>query len=758
MSTFLRLYKKTCRSGPDGALLNPQLDLRQRPLRIGADQYLDELYLDREVESFLERKLRTGHELTCLIGPQGAGKTSLGHKLRRRFSSSLLHKVHITFLDIRTEEVMKACETGSKREFESYLRGRIIDEYLRDLFPLRRNADEERIKLWSYLLTSKVDHERPANLFFSFRELEEEVTREIMIFERGDETRQGVSVESWLKERYLKERRILEIIHRAEALIDIHHLVYAARFIKGYDRQIIWLDNIDALPENLQPDAVHFARRFHNIISSYVATVVAVREENVFRFEDLNDDNVPPFESRVLLDMPRDDRDHTYYPSIDVPVMRRDSLNGIIRKRLQFTRDIQHRANQKYLEKLKTLEELPEEEERLKKTKLIEELDMEAEDYEHPISDQRFDHIRQLSDLLLETFWKERAIYIANNSIRDILMIHRDCLGYLLRSPDEDREPPESLSYNGWYRSTLFHTWIRSTGRTYTIELYDILERTEDWLAEERSSLGCVLPYLVITAIWNHCLEREQGSGAHGRIPKIGDVVARLEIIGFEREDILQEIYAMYLHNGRRGHLVEVRSRLLLDHWKKLEDHFHIYATYRGKCIALRAGNSFGYLYECVRRLRTADRSGPPKHPAIKRTGAAARELLAPLCDIAEMHLEALVRIRDSGRLGKEWLTRYLKWFGLPQVSPYKRKIDVGLKIGGFRRALQFQCLISGVLGAARMTGSAKTLRELENRFTSSVEELGKSGPGEDHPSSDFRAMLGLEPRTREDSEDVGSQ
>lgn len=748
-SAFLRLHKKTCRVGPESALLDSQQDIQQRPLRVDSQQYLDELYVPRQVETLLQHRLRDTSELICLVGPQGAGKTSLASRLVREFMGSSLHRVFITYLDIRTEEVMKACETGSREEFEDYLRDRIIGEYLRALFPFKRGDHSQRLALLAYLLTAQDEVTRPSKIFFPYRELEEQIARKIMKHEQVEESIKEITTEEWLSERYIKDPEVAKLVEAAEQLIDIHHLVYAARFVQNYDRQIIWIDNIDALPEALQPEAVHFARRFHNLITSYVATVVAVREENVFRFEDLNDENAPPYESRVLLEMPRDESNHTFYPLVDIPVLTKDQLREIIDKRLDFTQAIQRRAYERYEESVSDLREEagPGENDTEKKAA---ELQLEAADYLEPISDARFTQLKTLSSRLLKTLWSEGAVYISNNSIRDILLLHRDCLGYLLRSPNEDEEPPEALSYSDWYRATLFYTWIRVTGRTYTVEGFDIVSRTRDWHREESSSLGCLLPYLLITTIWNCTLEGGRGRGAYGQIPRITDVMERLEVLGFKEEEILRALHRQYFHNGRRGHCVEIRSRYLINNWRKIDPNFFVYVTFRGKCLALRTGNSFGYTYECVRRLGVENVEEPPSHPGKRETGEAAQELLPHLCDVAEMHVRSLVRIRDSCDLGDDWLPQYYRWFGLPQLDPYRWKVKIGRRLGDVRRALQFQCLIAGVIGAARHTSAESYLRKLENQFASAVDRLGETGPDEPFSVPEFRSALNLPSRSVE--------
>lgn len=743
---FMNTYKSVCRYGPDQTISEGELDVNQRPLRISLDVFFRRLYKRREVEEVLKAKIQSSSDLICFVGPQGSGKTSTALQICADIKQSLKHRTFIVLIDIRTESVLKACETGSADAFQSFLRRRIVDEYLYKLFPYTREDDQQRLKLYEFLLMPADERRKPMKVFNPLLRLQDRAVRLIRMYEATEPSSR--SYLDWLSENYLLDDRVRELIEELEDQIDIGHLAYAARFVHGINRQVLWIDNIDALPEALQPEAVHFVRKFHAHLSTYAATIISVREENVFRYEDLNDEGAPPFESRVLLDMPRNSAGHAVYPSVDVPVIKIDTVRSIISRRMLFARDLQRELHKELSEDVKVIRRKATEAELAKDEArdLIEETEVEAVNSLHPISDERYESLCELSDLIIQLFLDEKAIYLANNSLRDLLFIHRDCLGYFLRSPKQDAEPPEAIEYEKWYLSTLFYAWIRSTRRRYQMGTYDIIELTADWY-EERARLGCFLPYLVITTTWNLCIElgsSPKESPYH--VPRVRDVVARLSQIGFAGSKILQAIHDLYYQEGSRGNMIELRSRRLVRSWEEVDPDLFIYVTYRGKCVALYTSNSFGYLYECVRRFKSQDDEAELlRHPDISSTDDAAEELLPYIADIAQMHYAALAKIKEEESLGTDgWLSRYYDWFGLPQIQPYRRSQDIGRRLAGVRKALQFETLITSLVSYVRGSRVGSRFKELGDMFARGVDELDL---GDGVKSLDFRGELGLPQR-----------
>lgn len=721
-AAFLDTYKPVSRFSLDPVLSESEPDEDQRTLLIGPEGFLEELYVTRSVEKELLRRIMSrSAELICFVGPRGCGKTSVATSVCHQLQCDPQRKVFISYLDVRADSVLKETSTATSRGSDAFLRESIIDHYLLRLFPYTAEEPKPRLELWEFLLTPRPEQQKPEALFHVFRSVSEKAQKAYATF-KDLEANRSITFTEWLRNNYLRDAKVSAITDVLDQTVDIGHLVYAARFLHGYTLQVIWVDNIDALPETLQPLAVHHLRRFHLQVSTYASTIVAVREENVFRSEDISEEDPPPYESRVLLEIPRDAADHAYYPSIDFPAAKTATVKDIIMRRMNYARNLQRQ-----------------------------EADSGPEAQERVISDERYGYLCELTRKMLDVFEQEQAVFLANNCVRDLMFIHRDCLAYLLRSPKENIEPPEALSYEPWYLATLFHAWVRATKRRYQIGAYDVIELARDWHLEKKKPFGCFLPYLITTCIWNFCIENRREISGNSGTPSIAEVVKRLRTLGYSEEEILRNIHELYLFVDKRGHIVGIRSKALIGDWMKLKkrknQRLRIYVTYRGKCLALRAGMSFGFIAECVRRAESRAVHEDLRHPCRKDTDEVAKRMLPYLCDIADMHYQALIRLR--ARWASEdvnWFDKYLIWFGLPQVKPYRRKEDIGEFSHGTRRALYFQTLITSLEGYVRYTSMYKQFTSLGRLYNQSVERL-RTTDGTSIEEGNFRDRMGLPPR-----------
>lgn len=712
-TAFIKKYKFVSRFCLDFVPSEAEPDEDQRTLPIGPKEFLGGLYIRRSVEqALLNRIFSPSAELTCFVGPRGAGKTSVAAAVRSQLQERPEKDVFVTYIDARFGTAVKEHSARTPDELEAFLRDTIINYYLFKLFPFTEEDPEPRLQLWEFLLSPRSEKEKPLDLFGVFRIPFESAQKAFSRF-RTTKGHSQIAFGDWLREHYKTDTVIQQITDTLDQKVDIGHLVYAARFLHGFSRQVIWVDNIDALPEILQPLVIRHLLKFQLTITIYTATIAAVREENVYREEDITEEDSPPYENRVLLEIPRDTREHTYYPSVDIPAVKLSTLREIIEKRMVLARDL-----------------------------LRADVNSGILPAEMAISDQRWQHLRSLTDRILDVFDSVQAVFLANNCVRDLMFIHRDFLAYLLASTNEEREPPEAMDYELWYLATLFHAWVRTTKRKYQIGPYDAIRLAKDWHRETVKRVGCFLPYLVTTCIWNFCIENK------GKTPTIGEVVKRLAMLGYDREDILADIFDLYSSEERRAHIVGIRSGGRIRDWKSLKKgkHLLIYVTYRGKCLALRAGMSFGFIAECIRRDLMSEKRDHHGHPGLKDTEEVARQMLPYLCDIAEMHYQALVYIRDKwSSMGATWFDNYLRWFGLPQEWPYRRTEAVGERLDGARRALYFDTLMSSLSGYVRHYPVARQFVKLSALYNQAVQHLRSSSDASIEPIN-FRQAMGFSP------------
>ncbi len=747
--TFLRNLKKVNNFAVDATQKDLQEEDFQKPFFLSRAQFYEKLYVEREVENKIKYALTSTSDIIFLVGPKGSGKTSLGLKVQNDLLNQKSKKSFFAYMDMRLERSSKDFNSVSKEEFEKYLRNRIIDRYYDNLFRFDKNHDNtiNEVKLWAFILEYLSEEYKPRYLFDLFHTLQSKAARIKLIYD--NQAKKTLSYYEWLAENHTRDNQISIMVDELKSKIDLPHLVYAAYYIHQYTRQYIWIDNIDTLPEEIQSEIALSAKRFHGQIAELVATLIAIREENVFRSNDFADQGAPPFSTRIILEIPKDDQLQAYYPSLDIPLASRNTLNRIIRKRLIVTSEFQNEEVKSIQAKLdiNNQKKMNETNHDIKSNllQIEDELTNELKEFQPLMSDSNFKMLNKISDRLLGTMHLEKAIFLSNNSIRDFIRIYRDCLSFMLKSPNSNNSPYESLQYPTWYLSTLFFSWIRFTNRKYQIGVYDIVKLSQEWHESKKVKLGCFIEHLLITTIWNLSINHNVGHKSRPRNPRVDEVIDTLKLLNYDEDMIKKNMHSLYYHNSSRGNIIEFRSRKVLNHWKEIENSMLIYLTYRAKTLVSYSLTSFGYIYACILDYENIDKSDLlSHHPTLHSTENMLNKMLPYLCDIAQMHIEALTQIRDSEKLGLEdWLSNYYSSFGIPLLPPYARKTQVGRVLHNQMYSLQFELLIDSLLRYVRKVSAKKDLEILQNEFSKQLIKLEKF----EESKVSFRDILNLPSR-----------
>jgi energy-coupling factor transporter ATP-binding protein EcfA2 len=743
LDLFLSIARFSCDQSesvfePDDADGPP--DEGRKSISITQDEFFSHLYEPRNVVQQLKENLRTTN-LICLVGPPGSGKSTIVLKLNRELREDRLtnpaSSSFMELIDLRVETETNTFDLLDAESIEKSLRDRLVAAYLEEFFPLTRAGDNPRLKLWAFLLDSEKSKEKPRQIFSVFQRLQDRATK---LLRKYDLAHPGsISVHDWLQ-RSIQEPTVQAITEDVDKLIDFPHLVYAAASVQGIKKQVIWLDNVDKLSARQQTDTMLAARKLFTPVATKVGMGVSIREENVFRDYELNDDKAVPYETRVLLEIPRGTGGHAFYPSRDIPVATDKVLRSIINRRLEFTRRYQRQR----VEQLSKLIEESTVNTGEESGFDVELLTNQMRKLTPVITPQRYAIIEKLSTNLLGAMAAERAIYLANNSLRDFMVIFRDCLADLLKTDEPEEEPVKALSYERWYLSTLFLRRARHTQRRYKVGVYDILAATDKWFKNGQRDVGCLLPHLIITTIWNLTLQRKIENSAFTRSPPVGEVISRLALLGFNRNEIIEEMHALYLHNFSRQNLIEFRSRSVISSSDQIKDDISVYLTYRGKCIVARTSNSFGYIYDCL-RLLGGDSHGEEiliDHPKIRSREEVINELLPLLCDVAQMHVQALKEISTNDLFaGDSWPYKYLDYFGVPKIPPYIRGVDSGAK-GAERRFFQLDLLLLSLMIFVHTPPVSEKLQTLRTKFMDAVESLKYFDKENPINTPDFRKEL----------------
>jgi energy-coupling factor transporter ATP-binding protein EcfA2 len=721
------------------------------PLCVTREDFFTQLYEERKVVAQLSKNLNRDTNLLCLVGPSGCGKSTvvrmLQRELEQRGAASGLPKSFVTIIDLRMER--SKFDLTNAYTIERSLRVRLKMEYLDRIFPFTRKGDNPRLRLWAFLLDPDTRDLKLLPAFQDLRLLQDSATRLLTKWDRGH-PEQSTTVAEWLAIR-AGEPEVDEVTAKADDVLDFPHLVHAAHHVGGITQQIVWLDNVDTLSDMQQTDAMIAIRRVFTPVASLVHMGISIREENVFRDYELSDEGAPPVGTRVLVEMPFEPNAGPFYPATDIPVATEEILRGIIVKRLLFTRKYQADKVGSLNTQLRETDQLlarstQNNETELKRDEIIlkkEKIESELMTLTPTISAQRFASLEELSRKLLDSMADMKAIFLANNSLREFMFIVRDCLADLLRSNQpEDGGRIRALDYEGWYISTLFLRRIRHSMRIYRIGVYDVLADNDKWFNDGKKGIGCLLSHLILTATWNLLL---QGAAHHGfpKRPRVSDIVQRLGKLGYGREEIVRGLHELYFHNNRRQNLLEIRWRTELRSWEEVGDNMEVYLTYRGKCLTSCTTGSFGYLYDCLRLLHggSPDEGMLIDHQQIRSTAGVINSLLPILCDVAEMHYQAFKNWRTKGVLsGGKWLQEYRSDFGIPCVEPYRRR--------GGKPLLQLELILNSLSSYVRdYPEEARKLGRLLGRYQEALDALGNADAATVEP--DFRHYMGQSPREK---------
>lgn len=662
----------------DTTLKELEPDPDQKTLPLSEEDFFKYLYEERQVEDIVKRKINSRDQnLLCLVGPKGSGKTTLGRKVIRDLRKS---GTFVTYIDIR---LLRSDRTVAEKSDDAtvLLFRRLRDFYFDALFPSPGRGEKSVDHLWKFLLDPSQNPNKPREIFVQLQDLEAEAYALYEGWKLAKSERISMGIDSWLRDTQFREPTTRDLLRRLRYEVAFPQLLHASRHVYGLTRHLIWVDNIDGLPDIEQSAIVHSLAELNRLISDYAASVIALRESNVFREGDL-EDGAPPLSTRILLETPRTIGGHVVYPSVDVPVISMARLKAIVEKRIVL-------ANND-----------PSTKRRL-------------------VSEKMLGELLSLSSRLSSIFERDRAIYLANNSIRDLLRIHRDCLAFILRSPGEDSWPPAAHNYEDWYLATLFFLWVSHIQRQYNFSVYDILALKEQWKALSDEQPGCFLPHVLMTCIWNFSLERS-ARGYKNALPTVREVVERVSLLGFSAESIKEEIVLLHRDRfGQRFNFVEVRTPRVVGTSSDLMEDEKLYLTYRAKTILAFSSSSFGYFYGCVRRLKESEDELISSHPVIDMGKFFVEVGYRHLRELTEMHISELENIAKKKSLGeKGWLPKYRQWFGVPLKGPYARKIDI------HGNALSLELIFSSLISHCRQRMDISELKQIESDFNEALQVL----------------------------------
>ncbi len=690
--------------------IDPYLASLSDPLRdedISEDEYFENLYVERDAREEVQKAvLESQDRLICLVGPRGSGKSTIAKRIRREFDKD--DAVFFTLYDVRYRNIKNdlSDEKTALKKVQDIIRG----FYSAELSSVdSTNLDLLDRHLAFFIDVTLPESDRPAEVFGDFAEIANDVFLRMDEYrfelaekiqktkdadrwdvalkkqeiEKLEEQLRNLDVYRWVKAQrakgkhkylrklYKKVKKIADLVHLAFA----HRYIFQKKFVEEGKRvtQILWFDNIDnlnAADQRMLVDVLHECQReLHQI----AAVVIAAREENVFYEPHDFDAGAPTFRAIIFIDNPHEfDVDRA--EAVNLGMTLDDDIKAIVEKRLDFF--------PAYFKKKKPDEHF---------------------------ESKTFEVLRRVvKEVVLNVFEEEKFLYVANNSLRELLPMYADFTLFLIEkiewlksgrklSENETQLPP-SLTDPDFFRVTEALYWLAYEEEYF--EFYNMVEYCDNPILHGDCGVGkspCFLPHVVLTAVWNMVnKKRAGGHRAAFTSPKLKHVIARIRKLGFEEDEIKRVLFKLYRPQEGRSHFIVIETKKRIRYPEDIDLNFKVRITSRGMVALNRVFNSFGYFYGMIKKFR---------EDSIYTTPANRLNDGQLFLNYAKkmylLHLNALKSIKtNSYKSMNDWYGGYLQDFGIYVDPNITRRADPSsaYRIGSRSYILYFPYLMESVL------------------------------------------------------------
>lgn len=692
-------------------------------------EFYDELYVSVDLEKYSFDKVDAivNGSLVTICGPSGSGKSTVSKKVINSLSANPRYKV--LTVDARIENSLKGMDDNETCISDNYVRELILNEFEREFdLNIENYKKSKRLELYCFLLSpeAKIKKCRDLQVFRKTNSISKDVSLEYIKYKNSADQPLGFS--DWFYDNFQYDN-ISKSLNKLEEEIDICHYIGFNRYKDEYDKLIIWVDNIDAFSNIQQSQIITILQNIQKSVLNSSQLVVSVREENVYRVGDYKDNHNAPFISRVSFTNPKGKKGFKSYESINVPVMTPIQLNELVSNKLKFAYKKHVHLDRKYMSKLGVHNNYIEDLKKnniplynIKRESLIEakkSLQKKLDSYRlFALKWQHFKYLKSLSTKIVTVFDQERVIFLANNSIKEYLRIHSAFLDYIISLDKYDKGLLQVEHITKSQIRTLFHSWIYTIDDIYGIEGFNVIEEVatnENAIEHER--IGCFLPYLLLTKIWNKSMKLN-GKPSPMNNPFVKDVINDIEKdFGFTKDEIISSLYHLYRNAGGKGNFITFRSKKKVEIPEDIDMDSTVRVTYRGKTTLGITINSFGYLKECSQRVHDED--------VIVDEEELVFEKLKILCDI---HLKSLIQLRDRNYAKiPNWYNKYVIRYGIPCDPCFTRSNVTGCSIPNvrFNRAIYVETIFDSFGRYFKKGGkSEKTLTFIANRFNKHLEDI----------------------------------
>lgn len=665
---------------------------------VSEEVFFKHLYVPRKQEAIINNLVNRGNHFILVIGARGTGKTTIARALEKKWRKD--PERFVCYIDARnhpevsiitqmlaTNEQQERMgryiseneQTGVKENFGTHtvrlaqrLLNAISNDYKKN-FPLLSKDGKtisENFLAALDLIYNPTKERNP--LFAEFEPLRDKLTLKFAVRHNGF----NANFSTWLQESWRNEPLISESLLFTRNNLRVQHWTYLANVILGVKKQVIWVDNIDALTA-WQQSNIHstLSTLFHHIRGN-ASVLVSVREQNIYKNYDYSEFGVTLFTQKVRL--PIVSVGGNDFPALDIMPTSDAELSDILRNRLHYILYESDGAISKGIQ--------------LKKPEI--------------------NKLLVLSTKIKNVLINRKGIFLTNGSVREFLELNIKFLRYLLptdvKGNIDFNDSIFSFSVGKITNLFLFFIRLDSLEMTrYNIgEMYDLVNVSHYWSNKNELNTGHSINHLVLHAIWNLTLENPSDINQTHKCITVKNVKETLSHLGYSRKAIRNSLFKLYGGSTARSGLIEIQSRSIphIERQNQISDNDLVNITMRGKVLVAGLANTFSYIFACALQLeyQLTGRIGIVKPEKNIIISDAINTMFPYLCDMAQMCLESLVRVRDESThfKGKNWYRSYLLYFGIP-ITPtysYKHQLGQGKLIHQHKRELQFKLILNGII------------------------------------------------------------
>lgn len=253
-NAFINAYRGVARYAVDLSLLPDDQIAHPRDFEITQDEFFEKLYVKRSQEAVITDALFQSPNIVLLIGEKGSGKTCICGNITRELRKRTPPGILVISVDVRSTDFSPSIPQLSPDQIEIALTDKLREKYLEEVFPYKevptqgqggQSMEIPLLKLVAYM----VDPNQTKPSSFQFESLSFELRLLYNQYVKANDDKKNITYYEWLVREYLSEDRISKFIHN---LLDnkrftLPFLMHATNALYDYERQCIWIDNVDKL-------------------------------------------------------------------------------------------------------------------------------------------------------------------------------------------------------------------------------------------------------------------------------------------------------------------------------------------------------------------------------------------------------------------------------------------------------------------------------------------------------------------------------